>query len=260
MQADMLPARLRQILASLPKIALAYSGGIDSRFLAHAARLCGCEVLAINASGPHISPTETAWAREWAKKREFRLIPLEFNPLGLAEIHSNSRLRCYACKKALLGQIRTAIASRQPHLQICDGSNFDDLRAFRPGQKAVAEAGVISPLAEAGIGKAEIRALAAATGLDFSEQPSRPCLLTRFAYDLTPTPELLTRIAACEAAIAAEFDTCLEFRLRMLPAPVLQLKGDPPAGLTRILSEHGFADAEIRPCESVSGFFDQPLD
>ncbi|MBD5642178.1 MAG: PP-loop family protein [Desulfovibrio sp.] len=258
MAAVALPGKLRQILAVLPKIALAFSGGVDSRFLAHAALLCGCELLALNASGPHISQAETAWARNWARKRGIRLIALEYDPLDLPEIRANSRQRCYACKKALLGQIQTAIAGFGPEWQICDGGNSDDLQKFRPGQKAVAEAGALSPLAAAGIGKNGIRELARTTGMDFCEQPSRPCLLTRLNYGISPTLGLLSRIAACEEGIAARFGPRLDFRLRLAPAPVLQITARPPAGLRQLLAKYGFGAAEIRQCGTVSGFFDQP--
>lgn len=255
--SKLLPANLKSILASLPKIALALSGGVDSRFLGHAALLCGCEVMAINAAGPHIAPKDSEWAREWSRKLSLPLIPIEINPLDLEEVETNSNLRCYACKKALLAKMSAVLAACGPEWKICDGANFDDLSGYRPGLRAAREAGVRSPLAEAKIGKAEIRRLARETGLDFPGQPSRPCLLTRLNYGLKPDAEILARICACEDEIASAYGKTLEFRLRLLPEPVLQLTAEPPAGLETILSRHGFKDARMQIAEKISGFFDE---
>ena len=183
----------------------------------------------------------------------------------------NSRERCYDCKKGLIAALRGVLRERRAgegsDRLLCDGSNADDLRAFRPGLRALSEARVRSPLAEAGLGKPAIRALAASTGLDRPEQTARPCLLTRLAYGLAPDAALLARLARAEATLAQlpapddDASALGDFRLRLRPAPLLQVTR-PPGALRplvdEILARHGFAPCETRETSGVSGFFDAP--
>lgn len=259
-----LPSTLTRILKDLPKIALAFSGGLDSRFLAHAALLCGCEVTAFSARGPHIATEESHYARSWAQKRGLEFISFYFDPLEIPQVRHNSRERCYGCKKAMFAEIACHVDTHMSPI-ICDGSNADDLEEFRPGLQAISEAGVISPLAQADLGKQEIRALAAASGLDFPDQKSRPCLLTRLNYGLTPDRDDLARISDCENALkrilaAYDYNENMDFRLRLLPRPVLQTNRTPgrlEIALTEILARYGFGSAEIIVTDRISGFFDK---
>ncbi len=268
-----LPEEFAGALRGLPPLAVAFSGGLDSRFLCHAALLCGCDVLALHARGPHIPPEESARAAQWAKDSGLSLLMLDFDPLSLPEVAANSRERCYGCKKGLIAALRATLrewrAGDDSDRLLCDGSNADDLRAFRPGLRALAETRARSPLAEAGLGKPAIRALAVSTGLDRPEQKARPCLLTRLAYGLAPDAALLARLARAEAALGQlsapgdcpDVSALGDFRLRLRPAPLLQVTR--PLGALRpqveeILAEHGFASCEIYATSSVSGFFDTP--
>lgn len=297
--APALPQGLARLLQGLPPLAIAFSGGIDSRFLCHAALLCGCDVLAVHARGPHVPMEESALALSWADARGLPLLVVDFDPLPLPEVAANSRQRCYACKQGLLAAIakalahseevrRGALAGKGSHgaRLLCDGSNADDLTAFRPGLRALKEAGVLSPLAEAGMGKASIRAAARAAGLDNPDQCARPCLLTRLAYGLAPQKDVLRRIAAAESCLASlgwgageggaapgcqgrgggdapgqRADCALgDFRLRLAPQPVLQAQFLPESlegAVHRILEAHGFADCELLVGQGVSGFFDR---
>lgn len=260
---DALPLPLRDVLRGLPRMAVALSGGLDSRFLCHAARLCGCEVTALHARGPHVPPTESAAALDWARRTGLTLLTVDFDPLPLPEVARNDRQRCYACKRGLVAALRQCLAEEGlARLPLCDGSNADDLHAFRPGLRALAEAGVLSPLAEASLHKTELRALAAATGLEQPYQQARPCLLTRLAYGLAPDAATLARLAAAEAALAALPGMfCTDFRLRLTPAPELHLATLPEAGqaaLRATLAAHGFAQCSILVEGQVSGFFDTP--
>lgn len=248
-----------------PRLAVAFSGGLDSRFLCHAARLCGCDVLALHAAGPHGTQEESRAALQWAQERSLPLVLLNFNPLLLPEVAINSRERCYACKRALIAAMRAALAQRGETARLlCDGSNADDLNAFRPGLRALAEFGVRSPLAEAGLSKAEIRTLAGLTDLDNPGQRARPCLLTRLEYGLAPDPAVLARLAAAEAALSAlpspDSEPALgDFRLRLTPAPVLQVSRLPARTLPLvdvILTSHGFTPYTLHESRVVSGFFD----
>ncbi|MBD5417934.1 MAG: PP-loop family protein [Desulfovibrio sp.] len=263
-------ARLREVLSGIPRMAVAFSGGLDSRFLCHAAQGAGCDLLLIHGAGPHVPPEESAEAEAWARARDIPIAVERHDPLLLPEVAANSRERCYACKRALIASVRAALEScEEENLVLCDGGNLDDLKAFRPGLRAVAEAGVRSPLAEAGLAKADIRALAAATGLDRPDQPARPCLLTRLAYGMEPTAGLLARVARAEAALAALDAADREaqgqdggfgdFRLRLKPAPVFQCSRLPArltAALEEIMAAHGFAPFTLVTGEKVSGFFD----
>lgn len=264
--------RLGGVLAGLPHLAVAFSGGLDSRFLCHMALRAGCDVVALHGAGPHVPAEESAAAQAWAEARGLKLITFTYDPLPLPEVAANSRERCYACKRALIAAMRAALAARGEEGRVlCDGGNADDQRAFRPGLRAVAEGRVRSPLAEAGLSKGEIRELARATGLDRPDQPARPCLLTRLAYGLAPDATLLARVAAAEAGLAAldAADVAAhgpdagfgEFRLRLAPGPVLQCGRLPQrlvGSVENILAAQGLAPFELREGEAVSGFFDAP--
>lgn len=263
-------ARLAEVLAGVPRLAVAFSGGLDSRFLCHAALAAGCDVLALHGAGPHVPAEESHAAREWARARGLALLTFRHDPLALAEVAANSRERCYACKRALITGMRAALGEAgEGERVLCDGGNADDQRAFRPGLRAVAEAGVRSPLAEAGLGKDTLRKLARATGLDRPDQPARPCLLTRLAYGMRPTAPLLARVARAEAALAALAAADREaagpgggfgeFRLRLAPEAIFQCGRLPArleAGLEEVLAEQGFTPFTVLRGERVSGFFD----
>jgi len=263
--ARKLPAALRHILNGLPGLAVAFSGGLDSRFLCHAARLCGCEPVALHAQGPHMAAAESMAARGWAQTCGLKMLSVPFDPLPLPEVAVNSRERCYACKRGLIRALRERLRTHglQP-LPLCDGSNADDTRAFRPGLRALAEAGVRSPLAEAGLGKAEIHALAAETGLDRPDQQARPCLLTRLAYGIAPSASALASLAAAETALMAlpGMSAVGDFRLRLTPAPVLQLTALPESlrpRLKSVLDTYGFAGCRLQTVGQVSGFYDSMM-
>ena len=275
--ADKLPAALVAVLRDLPRMAIAYSGGLDSRFLCHAALLCGCDVLAVHVYGPHIPPQESAGAAAWAQKRGLPLHTARFDPLALHEVECNSPQRCYGCKAGLIALLRAELAHvAQADLGrvLCDGTNADDLQAYRPGLRALAEGDVRSPLAEAGLTKAQVREAARATGLDRPDQRARPCLLTRLAYGMRPDAATLARLAAAEADLAvlgatdsssgkAADEDCAgalgDFRLRLTPEPVLQAENVPEElrrELQNILIRHEFWPCTLEAGGKVSGFFD----
>ena len=248
---EILLTRLRE----LAPLAVALSGGLDSRFLAHAARLANCDILLLHASGPHVSPRESEQTKLWAAGQGLPLRVIFFDPLALPVVAENTRERCYFCKKALLEILRPHAAG----YTLCDGTQADDLlHPHRPGQRALKEAGLRSPLAEIGFSKTQIRELAAFSGLAQAEQPARPCLLTRLAYGLRPDAGTLARLAAAEAGL--EDAGLSDFRLRLTPTPqlhVLALPEDMRASVKRVLTAHGFADAQIAHLETLSGFFDR---
>ena len=226
-------------------LAVAFSGGLDSRFLCFALRRAGCDVLALHATGPHVPQAESEAARRWARAQGLPLLEVRHDPLSLPEVAVNSRERCYACKRALMRRLRDALAAAGGCRILCDGSNADDLTAFRPGQRAVRR-------------KQDLRDLGAAWGLDDPQQAARPCLLTRLAYGMGPEPALLARLAAAEADLAA-LPGLGDFRLRLTPEPVLQAAVLPDGlrpQMMQVLDAHGFGGAGIVE-GTVSGFFDR---
>lgn len=262
---------LRGIAATAPSgqnpagtVAVAYSGGLDSRFVIHAALLAGIAVRALHVHGPHIPGHEHAYAVHWAKTRGVPLTVLELDPLAMPALRNNPKDRCYHCKKAIF----TALAEAAGGLPLCDGTNASDLGEYRPGLKALKELAIRSPLAEGGILKKDIRAIGSATGLEHPDQAAQPCLLTRFGYGTELFPSLLHAVDAAEEATRVVFAAHnlpdAPFRVRYedrataalhLALPTLSpaLKRD----LAAALAAAGFPGAPIRIMPSLSGFFDR---
>ena len=148
-KAAVLDGILRATAASgnAPGIAVAYSGGLDSRFLIHMARRAGLDVRALHIRGPHIPAREHRYAVQWAADCGVPLTVIERDPLGMPELQNNPKDRCYHCKKAVFTALREAAGE----LPLCDGTNASDLGEYRPGLRALRELDIRSPLAEAGI-------------------------------------------------------------------------------------------------------------
>lgn len=253
---------LRQRLTALAPGVLALSGGLDSRSLAHLAWSWDLDFRAVHLSGPHISQAETTQARAWCAAQGKELEILQVDPLAHEGVCANEQDRCYHCKKEMF-QTLLEHASGQGLLSVMEGSQASDLEIFRPGRQALAELGVHSPLAEAGLNKPELRAVARATGLSNPGQAARPCLLTRLEYGLRPTAELLKRLAAGEGELSALGLCDFRLRLHLDGRAVLQVSLT-EAGLAErlsratgeILARHGFGHADLLVTGSVSGYFD----
>lgn len=289
--------RLHGLLRACSPLALAFSGGLDSRFLAHAAHLRasdGIRAHLFHITGPHVPEVETRAALLWAETRGLPLTLVSVNPLELPEVRATAEDRCYHCKYRLFSALREMLS----HLvlcsppfagaMLCDGTNADDLAAYRPGLRALRELGVRSPLAEAGLGKGLLRSLGAAMGLDDPGQAARPCLLTRFAYGVPVSSAVLLALSRAEEAVEGLLKAWTaenkgrvlpEFRLRLLG---LIPDGDsacdreyPPAAyqselhlsiapaevwlerLSRAVQAAGFANPLVRFTDSVRGYYDQ---
>jgi len=254
------------VLAAGNRFALAYSGGLDSRFLAHAAQWFGFEPVLLHIVGPHIPPEETDYARHWAAARELAYEELPADPLDSALVASGDRRRCYACKRNLFSLLKARTG-----LPLCDGTNASDAGQYRPGIRAVEELGILSPLASAGLTKADIHRCAALTGMEDPEQKARPCLLTRLPYGMKPERSLLAGLAAGERAVHGVFASAglpgPDFRLRLVDAERLELHVLPePALAPGLCAELARRIAEAAPqlppprvvrVETLSGFFDR---
>ena len=235
-------AELVQRLRALAPLAIAFSGGLDSRFLAFTAAKAGLDPLLVHAHGPHVSQHETTAAVEWAARHNVRLLQVYFTPLEAVDLAGSGTQRCYHCKKALFGLLQQALTSAEQACgamgrgayTLCDGSNASDTKTFRPGLKALQEAGIVSPLAEAGLEKNTLRLLGEALGLEWAQQPATPCLLTRFPYGAVPSCAQLAALAQAEQQLTALLHPLLQplgaeggLRLR---CPTVQAEGqNPPA-------------------------------
>ncbi len=257
---------LLAILDKLPPLAVAFSGGLDSRFLCAACLAAGHDVLAVHIAGPHIPASETAGAAAFAGTMNLRYVQLPMDPLIIPEVAGNDVLRCYYCKKHLMQGIKGCLASiNEGDRLLCDGSNEDDQAKYRPGLKALQEEKVLSPLAMAHLTKAEITSLAKSMGFPLPKEKARPCLLTRYDYDLQADHDELLRLGAAEDALFALRDAAgkrlfPDFRLRLTPEPVLQVlswKEDWRDQVTETLARHGFPSYSVLKTQAISGYFDQ---
>jgi pyridinium-3,5-biscarboxylic acid mononucleotide sulfurtransferase len=177
---------------------LLFSGGLDSSLLLALGRVAlGEGLTAFTVIGPQTAPGEVATAWRLAKKCRVSHYLAEFDPLTLPDFRENIRRRCYVCKQAMLAQAQQ-LADALNAEAIWDGTNADDLGDFRPGLQAAREAGVESPLLNAGLGKKDIRELSQKLGLP-ADKPAQSCLATRFPYNTTLSREDLARVGRAEA-------------------------------------------------------------
>ena len=203
---EALSARLEQLAAG--NIAIAFSGGVDSSLLllmcCKAAKKTGKKVHAvtIHTRLHPMNDLETAKrvAVEAGSAAEHHVLYID--ELEEAGIRFNPVDRCYLCKKCLFRKL-IAKAEELDARTVLDGTNADDLTVYRPGIRALRELGVISPLAELGITKAEVRQIAAEYGLSVSGRPSTPCMATRFPYGTELDHDMIRRVAEGEARLRA---------------------------------------------------------
>ncbi|MBE6405280.1 MAG: ATP-dependent sacrificial sulfur transferase LarE [Lentisphaerae bacterium] len=248
-------------------IALGFSGGTDSALLlAVIAKLREQKPFpfaAVMMYSAFQSEQECAEAEELAKRSGVPFYCLEYDPLSIPEVRNNCLERCYFCKKYFFTKIRE-FAAEKNLFYVIDGTNADDLTKYRPGQKAIRELGVRSPLAECNFSKAEVRQLSRELWLSTAEKPASPCLATRFDYGMELTAEKIRKVAAGEEIIRKFVPQAAEIRLRIdgntarieVSSDQLPALQNCQAELFQELHSIGFKDITIDPRGYRSGSFD----
>jgi uncharacterized protein len=205
--------QLTSILHACDSVVVGYSGGVDSVFLAaHALAVLGVErVLAVTGRSLAVPAEQLGVARSCAGLFGIPHIEVDTFELEDPNYAANPTNRCYFCK-AELWKVLSRIASERGLRTVLDGANADDVTDYRPGSRAAGEWKVRSPLAEAALSKAEIRAASQQLGLPTWDQPSSPCLASRLPYGIAVTPARLQQVEAAEIAIRKR--GFREFRVR----------------------------------------------
>ncbi len=191
--------RLQKILSGYGKLAVAYSGGVDSVFLLQAAaKTLGAEnVLALTVRAENFPASEFRDAETFARSAGVRHSIADLDVFAIPGFIENSPERCYFCKKELFGHA-AAQARENGFPVLADGANVDDLGDYRPGTRAARELGVVSPLQEAGLRKSEIRDLLRHFGIPIHAKPAYACLASRIPCGVPIDRDTLRRIEAAE--------------------------------------------------------------
>ncbi len=232
MSFDTLPLRiewLSNLLKQYEKVAIGYSGGTDSAYLLSlAVDVLGAEnVLAATVISPSMSEADISRARNIAKDLNIGLLELAPVEFDNEDFLVNDNMRCYHCKKARFAALISEVRKRGYNI-VMDGTNADDINDYRPGEKAIKELGVVSPLKKYGITKEEIRYLSQKRGLITWDAVSEACLATRLATGMRITEEALHRIEIAENILHAKGISLVRVRIHNDSARIEVLPEDIP--------------------------------
>ena len=203
-QVDQLEAkeqRLQAEIKKVPSVVVAYSGGVDSAYLAYAAhRALGDRMLAVTALSASYSARDREEAEACVARINFRHEFIDTDELSNPAYRANNPDRCYFCKDELFDKL-DALASQKNFAAVAYGVNVDDQGDWRPGQQAARQHRVLTPLLDAGLTKADIRELAHRAQLPVWDRPASACLSSRIAYGIEVTPERLAIIEKGEESL-----------------------------------------------------------
>jgi len=206
---------LKKIIGKYKSAIIAFSGGVDSAFLAFVVgEILSNNVLLVIATSVLYSDFELKEAKKIASlmNLKYRIITLiEPDFIDIPQILDNLPDRCYYCKRKLFTELKK-FALDEGYEGVFDGSNADDLKDYRPGRKALEELSIGSPLCDAGLNKAEIRYLSSKLGVPTAQRPASPCLATRFPYGEKLTNFKLKRVDKAESALRTM--GFIQFRIR----------------------------------------------
>lgn len=245
---------LAELLRGMSPVVVAYSGGVDSAFLADVADEVA-DARIITAVSPSLALRERDAARRLANERGWRHDEVETDEMGKPAYRRNAADRCFHCKDTLFDVLDVLAASAGA--TVCVGTNLDDLGDHRPGLRAAAAHRVAQPLVDAGFTKAMIREAAAVRGLPVASKPASPCLSSRIAYGIEVTIERLERIARAEQAC---WDLGVsDVRVRdlgdraSLELPLADLAALDTTSLIEAVRAAGFPEAHLDPRGLRSG-------